>query len=65
MINIFMSPHLRGGGHSVFKAEPIDVGLGVGIGVGMTLSCLHNILFTSGWILTKFSLIYNCDITKS
>ena len=28
-------------------------------------SCLHNILWTSGWILTKFAWIYNWDITKN
>ena len=27
----------------------------------MTLMCLHNILWTNGWILTKFSWIYNWD----
>ena len=37
----------------------------LGVGIGMTLSHLHNILWTSGWILTKFSWIYNWDITKS
>ena len=31
----------------------------------MILSCLHNILCTSGWILTKFSWIYNWVITKN
>ena len=29
-----------------------------------TTVCLHNILWTIGWILTKFSW-YNCDITKN
>ena len=33
-----MSPHLQGGGHIVYGADPVGVGLGV------TLSCLHNIL---------------------
>ena len=28
-------------------------------------SCLYTILWTSGWILTKFSWIYNWDITKN
>ena len=45
------------GGHTDFGEDPI--------GIGMTLSCLHNILWTSGWFLTKFSLIYNWDITKN
>ena len=31
-------PHRRGGGHIVFGADP------VGVGVGMTLSCLQDIL---------------------
>ena len=35
------------------------------VGVGVTLSCLHNILWTSGWILIKFSWIYNWVITKN
>ena len=38
---------------------------GVGAGVDVTLSCLHNILLTSGWSLTIFSLIYNWDIIKN
>ena len=35
------APHRRGGGHIVFGADP--VGLGVGFGVRVTLSCLHDI----------------------
>ena len=31
----------------------------------MTLSGLHNIFSTSGWILTKFAWIYNLDITNT
>ena len=34
-------PHRREGGHIVFGADP--VGLGVSVGVSMTLSCLHDI----------------------
>ena len=34
----------------------------LGVGVSMTLSCLHNILWTGGWILTKFSWIYYWDV---
>ena len=37
----FYVPHRRGGGHSVFGADP--VGVGVGVGVSVTLSCLHDI----------------------
>ena len=51
--------HLKAGGHTDFGADP------VGVGIGITLSCLHNILWTSGWILTKFSWIYNWYITKN
>ena len=47
---------LRGRGHNDFGVDP------VGISVGITLSCLHNILRNNGWILTKFSWIYNWDI---
>ena len=54
-----MSPHLWRRGHIVFGAGPISIGICV------TLSCLHNILWTSGWILTKFSWIYNWDLTKN
>ena len=32
-------PHRRGGGHIVFGAGPV----GVGVGVSVTLYCLHNI----------------------
>ena len=48
-----MSPNYGGGGHIVFGADPVSVS----IGVGFTLSCLHNILWTRGWILTKNSWI--------
>ena len=57
-----MSHHLSLGGHFVFGANPISIGLGICI--GLTLSYLHNILWTSSWILTKFAWIYNWDITK-
>ena len=53
--------------HNLWE-EDIDFGvdpIGIGIGIGVTLSCLHNILWTSGWILTKFSWIFNWDITKN
>ena len=43
--------------HINFSAGPV--------GVGVTLSCLYNILWTSGWMLTKVSLIYNWDIAKN
>ena len=55
----FMPPHLQGRGHIAFGADH------VGVCFCMTLSCLHNILWTSGLILTKFSRIYNWDITKN
>ena len=61
-VYIIMSPHLRGVGHIEFDADPI--GVGIGISIGATLSCLHNILWTSVWIL-KFSWIYNREITKN
>ena len=32
-------PYRRGGGHIVFGADPV----GVGVGVSVTLSCLHDI----------------------
>ena len=46
-----------GGGGIDFCADPVDV--------GSTLFCLHNILCTSSRILTKFSWIYNWNITKN
>ena len=60
---IFMSPtsQLRGGGHTDFSVDPF----GVALGVGVTCSCLHSNLWTIGWILTKFSWVYNLDITKN
>ena len=38
-------PHRRGGGHIVFGADPVGVGVSVGfsISVSVTLSCLHDI----------------------
>ena len=45
-------------GHSSRKTEN-------SVGVGTRLSCLHNILWTSGWIFTKCSWIYSLDITKN
>ena len=51
-----MSLHLSGGEH-------IDFGANL-VGICATLSCLHNILLTSCWILTKLSWIYNLDITE-
>ena len=35
-------PCLHGGGHIVFGANHVSIGVGVGIGI--TVSCLHNIL---------------------
>ena len=55
----------RGGGeHIVFGADLVGIGISIDVGVGVTLSCLHNILWTSGWILTKFAWKYNWGITK-
>ena len=47
-MNIYV-PNLWGGGHIDFGTDPV----GVGLGVSMTLSCLHNILCTSSWILNQ------------
>ena len=41
-INYYV-PHRRGGGHIVFGADPVGVGISVGVGVSVTLSCLHDI----------------------
>ena len=35
------------------------------VGVGVTLSCLHNIFWISGWSLIKSSWIYKLDVTKN
>ena len=44
-------PHQRGGGHIVFGADPVGVGISVSVGVTLlTLSCLHNVSGTDGWI---------------
>ena len=48
--NIYI-PHQEGGGHIVFGADPVDIG----VSVSVTLSCLHNISWTGGSILTKFA----------
>ena len=54
-------PHLGGGGHIAFGADLIGIYVGIIIGVIVTLSCLQDILETSGWFLTKFLWIYNWD----
>ena len=43
--SLYYVPHRRGGGHIVFGADPVGVGVIVGIGVSdnVTLSCLHDI----------------------
>ena len=56
-----LCPHHRRGGHIVFGADPV----GVSVSIGMTLSCLHAISWTCGWILTKFAWMYNWDMMKS
>ena len=40
-MRFIVSPNERGGGHIVFGADPI--GVGVSVGIGVTLCCLHNI----------------------
>ena len=52
-ISVNYVPHRRGGGHIVFGADP--VGVGVSVSVGVTLSCLHDISWTGCRILTKFA----------
>ena len=53
-------------GHILFAADPVSVGVGFcdGVCVGVTLSCLLNILCTSGRTPTTFSWIDNEDTTK-
>ena len=52
-------PHQRVEEHTVCGADPVGVGVNVSFGIGvcvsMTLPCLHDILLTCGWILTKFA----------
>ena len=50
-------PNRRGGGHIVFGADPV----GVGVSVSVTLSCLHVISWTIGWNVTKFASLYKSD----
>ena len=57
LIMFIMFPNLRWDKHIDLGADPI--------GIGITLSCLHNIFWTSDWILNKFSWIYSLDIAKS
>ena len=70
MCNPFWSPHIKTQGISVkviimsphlWGREHIDFGV---VEIRVRLSCLHNILWTSGWIHTKFSWIYNWDRAK-
>ena len=49
-----MSPTEGEGGYIVFGADPVS--LSVGVGVGGTLSCLHNISFTSEWIFNQICM---------
>ena len=44
-----------------FGVDPI----GVSVCVSITFSCLHNILWSSHWILPKFSWLYSWAITKN
>ena len=57
---IIMTPYRRGGKHIVFGAP-----VGVSVGVGVTLSCLHDISGTGGWILTNFAWMQHWDMMKS
>ena len=57
----FMSSHLKEGGHIDFGAFQLASASALRFSVGITLSCMHNILWTSRWILTKFLWIYNWD----
>ena len=58
-------------GHTVFGTNStgasagIGICLGISVGIGVTLSCRHNILWTSDWILPKYSWMHNWDITKN
>ena len=58
LVSIYLFPHLRWRGHIVFGADPVGLSVGVGVGfsvvLSLTFSFLHNILWTSGWMLTKF-----------
>ena len=60
---VLMSSHLMGGGH-LFLMQ-IRLALAWQPWCYCDTSCLYNILWTNGWILTKFSWIYNLDITKN
>ena len=48
-----------GGDILFFGVDPVGVGVSVSVGVsvdvGVTLSCLHDISLTGGWIITKFA----------
>ena len=66
-------PHRRGGGHIVFGANPVGIGVCVGVvvgvsvsvGVGVILSCLHDISWTGWWILTKIACMQHWDMMKT
>ena len=45
-------PHHRGGGHTVFSADIVGVGVSVA-------SCVHSISLMNGWIMAKLTKIYH------
>ena len=47
----YLCPPLKGSGTYCFGADPVDVG------VSVTLTCLHDISWTGGWILTRFARV--------
>ena len=48
------------GGHIVFSADPVGVGVGGGVVVGVEVAtCLHSISLLNGQILAKLTLKYH------
>ena len=59
-----MSPQPKGGGHIVFGADPVGVGVCVGVGVRVaSFPCV--IFLTDGRILTKLAQIHYWEGGKS
>ena len=64
ILSIFMSPtmgvgwgEVGGGGHIVFSADPVGIGVGVA-------TCLHSISLLNGQILAKLTQIYHWEGEK-
>ena len=61
MLRFYVPPPYGGGvgGHIVFSADPVSVGIGIGVD-----TCLHSISLLNGQILDKLTKIYHWEEEK-